>query len=160
MKRVIKSNKDLADFQAAVRNRINYLENENVNSATMINAAEDEDENYYREQYTKNRNKFTHIYSDNDIANYILNHWSLNVSEKDNVKTIIDEWIDQGHEKFSSLNDSFAALNNYVNDDLLAALNILREAVDESTECFPECIYSISQQEELYRMWYYTHVVK
>ena len=160
MKRVIKSNKDLADFQAAVRNRINYLENENVNSATMINAAEDKDENYYREQYAKNRNKFTHIYSDNDIANYILNHRSLNVSEKDNVKTIIDEWIDQGHEKFSSLNDSFAALNNYVNDDLLAALNILREAVDEGTECFPECIYPISQQEELYRMWYYTHVVK
>lgn len=100
------------------------------------------------------------LITDNDIANYILNHWSLNVSEKDNVKTIIDEWIDQGHEKFSSLNDSFAALNNYVNDDLLAALNILHEAVDESTECFPECIYPISQQEELYRMWYYTHVVK
>ena len=162
MKRIIKSSKDLADFQAAVRNRINYLENENVNSATIINAAEDEDEdeNYYREQYTKNRNKFTHIYSDNDIANYILNHWSLDASEKDDVETIIGEWIDQAHDKYSSLNDSFTVLNDYVNDDLLDALNILRRAADENTECFPECIYPISQQEELYRMWYYTHVVK
>lgn len=110
----------------------------------------------------KNKDKFTHIYSDEDIANYILDHWSLNVSEEDDTETIIDAWIDQGHQKFSSLNDSFAALNSidYVYNDLPAALYILREAVDRDIECFPECIYPLSQQEELYKMWYYTHVVK
>lgn len=116
----------------------------------------------YREQYAKNRNKFTHIYSDNDIANYILDHWSLNVSAEDDTKTIIDAWIDQGHQKFSSLNDSFAALNSfdYIYNGLPAALSVLREAADGDFECFPECIYPINQQEELYKMWYYTHVVK
>ena len=133
-----------------------------ITSSKTINAAKDKDENYYREQYAKNRNKFTHIYSDNDIANYILDHWSLNVSEEDDTETIINAWTDQGHQKFSSLNDSFAALNSfdYIYNDLPTALSILREAVDKDIECFPECIYPLSEQEELYKMWYYTHVVK
>lgn len=144
----------------------NNMKWSNINTKRIIKSnkmiEETKDANYYREQYMKNKDKFTHIYSDEDIANYILNHWSLNVSEEDDTETIIDAWIDQGHEKFSSLNDSFAALNSfdYIYNDLPTALSILREAADEDIECFPECIYPISQQEELYKMWYYTHAVK
>lgn len=83
MKRVIKSNKDLADFQAAVRNRINYLENENVNSATMINAAEDDDD----EEYDSQEAYESYIDDIRDIAAADADNYGLNEEDK---KSFVD----------------------------------------------------------------------
>lgn len=74
MKRVIRSNRDLADFQAAVEDRINYLKEKDVNSTTRINAAEDDDDEEYDRQkaYESYINNIRYI-AEKDADNYGLN---------------------------------------------------------------------------------------
>lgn len=74
MKRVIRSNRDLADFQAAVKDRINYLKGKDVNSTTRINAAEDDDEDGYdrHEAYESYISDIRYI-AEKDADNYGLN---------------------------------------------------------------------------------------
>lgn len=73
MKRVIRSNRDLADFQAAVKDRINYLKGKDVNSATSINAAEDDEDEYDRQGAYESYISDIRYIAEEDADNYGLN---------------------------------------------------------------------------------------
>lgn len=73
MKRVIRSNRDLADFQAAVKDRINYLEGEDVNSTIRINAAEDDEDGYDRHEAYESYISDIRYIAEKDANNYGLN---------------------------------------------------------------------------------------
>lgn len=109
MKRVIRSNKDLADFQAAVKDRINYLEEEDVNSTIRINAAEDEDnedEDEDNEEYDRHEAYESYISDIRHIAAKDADNYGLNEKDK---KSFVDAVANAAEDEgwFDEYDDSY-----------------------------------------------------